>query len=753
MKKWVAMVLVMVVCSTLLLTGCQKTPKNGDTSTTAAQGGTNSSDNGEDIPESTLTDVQGDVVTDASGKVVTNTTASQSVGTTTRRPSNGVPIIDDDLDDWSKVYEHGNQYKFDGLFDYFFENDRSRVIAAKANSKDTWLTYKIKSIEEFEVITYRHTEYSKTGVEALKTLSFYVSTDNKTWVELKDVKIKSLDLSTQWDKTVYTKKNIDPKYTYLKIVVPPTVYPSGHNVGRVRINDIANMYSLDRYFEGRAPATFYVDSVSGNDNSDGKSPQKALKSLYAVSKRYFQAGDKLLFKRGCTFSGSLTIKGCGEAGREILVGSYGSGNLPVIKARNGIGVTLQAVHIVVQELCVTNPNGTCGLYILAPTTGAVKNISVKNCEFRDINTNMTSMSFENAAVYAMAGGIEPTWFDGLSISGNTIKNVNRVGVFVSSNWAYRPGGWGNEELYVNDTKGWYPSKNVKVSGNSLDTLGGDGIVVYGSDKPVLEKNIFYRGYQATKEKHSGSAGIWVHNTNDAIIQYNEVGYMDLSAGQADGEAYNIDIANKRTVLQYNYSHNNVAGFLLVCNNEGGLHTGHTVRYNVSINDYGTYTLNYNFAGLFLLTGDCKNMNVYNNTFYMGGAARTCYPVYADNFNGGGYVDGFTFQNNIFHAESGISVKWKLNGTNWKFDNNIYSGTAVAPNVKDKNEKEIIDAKAKVQTVTFDGKIPSNLDGRDKALNVRLKAAIAGATKITNNGGKDFEGKTITKEFYGALQPK
>ncbi|MBR2339034.1 MAG: right-handed parallel beta-helix repeat-containing protein [Clostridia bacterium] len=773
MKKWVALLLVVLMaCSILLVPGCKKTDGDGGSTTTTGQDDTGSTtvSDGEGS-SSVVTDASGNNVTDASGNTVTNAGTTNgggsqggTAGTTAGgQANNGVPVIDDDLNDWNKTFEHGNQYIFDGLFDYFFENDQSRVIAGVANSKDTWMTYKIDRVEEFEVITYRHTENEKLGIEKLKTLSFYVSTDNKNWTEVKGVEIKSLDLSTQWDKTVYTKKNIDPKYTYLKIVVPPTAYASGHNVGRVRINDIANMYNLDRFFEGRQPATFYVDSKSGSDNNDGKSPEKALKSLYAVSQRYFQPGDKLLFKRGCTFSGSLTINGSGAQGNEIIVGSYGTGNLPVLKGRKGTAVTVKAVHIVIQDLAITNPNGTCGLYLLAPVTGAAKNITVKNCEFDTINTGMTDMSFAAAAIYAMAGGIEPTWFDGLTITGNTIKNINRCGIYVTTNWGYRPGGWGKEGLYKNDSNGWYPAKNVVVSNNSLDTIGGDGIMVYAADKPVLEKNVLYRGYQAPKNKHSGSAGIWVHNTNDAVLQYNEVGYMDLKSGQIDGEAYNIDIANKRTTIQYNYSHNNVAGFLLMCNivvQEGAYdagktpeHTGHIVRYNISINDYGEYTKSYGFPALLMLTGDCRDTAIYNNTFYMGGDARTCYPVYADNFNGGGRISGFTFQNNIFHAESSITVKWKLLGTKFTFNNNIYSGAVMAPNVKDNDGKDVIDANAKVQTVTFAGSIPAKLDGRDKALNVRLKNAVAGATKIANNGGKDFEGKAITKEFYGALQPK
>jgi len=43
-----------------------------------------------------------------------------------------------------------------------------------------------------------------------------------------------------------------------------------------------------------------------------------------------QPGDRILFRRGDTFYGSLNITKSGEAGLPITIGAYGTGDKPVI---------------------------------------------------------------------------------------------------------------------------------------------------------------------------------------------------------------------------------------------------------------------------------------------------------------------------------------------------------------------------------------------------------------------------------------
>lgn len=67
--------------------------------------------------------------------------------------------------------------------------------------------------------------------------------------------------------------------------------------------------------ENSAKATgvsYYVDSENGNDINDGTSEETAWKSLEKVNETTFKPGDKLRFKRGCSWGGLLSPKGSGE---------------------------------------------------------------------------------------------------------------------------------------------------------------------------------------------------------------------------------------------------------------------------------------------------------------------------------------------------------------------------------------------------------------------------------------------------------
>jgi len=76
---------------------------------------------------------------------------------------------------------------------------------------------------------------------------------------------------------------------------------------------------------------YYISSSGGNDSEDGMSESSAWKSLDKVnaSMSVLQPGDRLLFKRGDVFFGSLNITKSGTIDRPITIGAYGSGARPL----------------------------------------------------------------------------------------------------------------------------------------------------------------------------------------------------------------------------------------------------------------------------------------------------------------------------------------------------------------------------------------------------------------------------------------
>jgi len=80
-----------------------------------------------------------------------------------------------------------------------------------------------------------------------------------------------------------------------------------------------------------AEATTYYVSNSGNDNNSGTSASSPWQTLNKVNSfKKFAPGDNILFNRGNTFYGSITVSNSGSSGNPITYGAYGSGAKPVI---------------------------------------------------------------------------------------------------------------------------------------------------------------------------------------------------------------------------------------------------------------------------------------------------------------------------------------------------------------------------------------------------------------------------------------
>ncbi|WP_128503950.1 hypothetical protein [Streptomyces inhibens] len=110
---------------------------------------------------------------------------------------------------------------------------------------------------------------------------------------------------------------------------------------------------------------------------------------------------------------------------------------------------------------------------------------------------------------------------------------------------------------------------------------GDGIVVQAAVGARVEHNLV-DGFNTRSGGYN--AGIWAWNSDRVLYQFNEV---TGGHGTRDSMAYNIDGGNNGNVYQYNYSHDNEGGFLLICNGEGMVSDRNSVRYNVSVNDRNT----------------------------------------------------------------------------------------------------------------------------------------------------------------------
>jgi hypothetical protein len=268
----------------------------------------------------------------------------------------------------------------------------------------------------------------------------------------------------------------------------------------------------------------------------------------------------------------------------------------------------------------------------------------------------------------------------------------------------------------------------------LEDIGGDGIVPAACDGALVERNIV-RG--ARMRCADAAVGIWPWSSDNTVIQFNEVSGVK---GTVDGQGFDSDWNCRNTLIQYNYSHDNEGGFLLICNDGNTKmpysvgNVGTVVRYNISQND-GTRT--------FHITGPVRNTHIYNNTILVGPQQEVSL-IKAGNW-GGDWPENTRFSNNIFYSlgKARFNVG-KMRTT--EFECNGFFGTI-------ENRPE--DARAVLsdplfQKADFVNKVAEPNES------YRLQStsrAIAAGTVIVNNGGRDYAGNKLPTGApdIGALQ--
>ncbi len=73
---------------------------------------------------------------------------------------------------------------------------------------------------------------------------------------------------------------------------------------------------------------YYVDNIDGDDDNLGTTVDSPWKTLDKVQSMTFEPGEKILFKRGSSYSGSVTIEDNGTEEKPITITAYGSGDAP-----------------------------------------------------------------------------------------------------------------------------------------------------------------------------------------------------------------------------------------------------------------------------------------------------------------------------------------------------------------------------------------------------------------------------------------
>ncbi len=412
---------------------------------------------------------------------------------------------------------------------------------------------------------------------------------------------------------------------------------------------------------------FYFDSVNGNDSNTGTSPSQAWQSLSKFNSATFQPGDHIYFKAGCTWNGCMEIgdawgpaQGSGTAANPIVIDAYGDisnkNNKPRINGYPYGNDTLKIQSIEyweINNLQLTNDGPTdatprTGVSVSSVNYGQMNHIYLKDLYIHDVRGVSSLDGWGTGAIstgrWDPDGGQYESYLNDILIEDCYIEDADPYGVFI---------GGGSKLLSEQQ------ATNVVVRGNYFEDLRSSAVLVTGTESALVEYN---------EVNTAKGVGMWPFAAHNTLFQYNEV-YNTVNEEGDDGNAYDCDYECTGTTYQYNYSHDNPGGFMLICNepqNPDNVYGNQnpTIRYNISINDGSSD------ESIFYCWKEVTNASIYNNFIYIP-SGKDVHLVSTGHTYGDDSL--YIWNNNIIYSHGTARYLVNDDSTHW-WDNNCFYGT-------------------------------------------------------------------------------
>jgi hypothetical protein len=492
-----------------------------------------------------------------------------------------------------------------------------------------------------------------------------------------------------------------------------------------------------------AAGAYYLDATAGNDAGDGTTPATAWKTLAKVNATTLAPGNRICLKAGERWTGQLAPKGSGSSAAPIVLDQYGAGAKPIIV---GGASDTDAVYLLNQQyweinnLEVTNKKSTVGdargISINGKDGGTLNHIYIRNCYVHDVSgqvnwiggdtaNNSPGVTFQTGwddskhtggIVFNVQAGSSnvKTKFNDVLIESNTVADCSFGGIVFKQ--LDGTAHWGTRSSASSST--WLPHTNVTVRGNYISqlnaSLGCDAIYMTDVQNGLIEENV---------SNGAGTSAIELYYTDSVTVQKNETFGTKVKAGGADSNGVDTDKGTTKTIIQYNYFHDNGDG-ILICQLSFG---DSVIRYNILQNN-SRYQI-------YLHSDPAATSAIYNNTIYNNKANSGVAYGYGSSLSA-----AYSLRNNILFAASGNGVL--TTSSSIVYQNNLYAGSAIQVPAGD-NAAVKTDPKLAAPGTGTSGGAAGPAFGSLSGYKLSTGSpAINAGVAISGSGGADFWGDAI-----------
>jgi parallel beta-helix repeat protein len=399
-------------------------------------------------------------------------------------------------------------------------------------------------------------------------------------------------------------------------------------------------------------ATFYISSSQGNDswsgtlqapNSDSSNgPKQSLSAALSLIGNA-SPGDKILFKRGDRWTGTISRAGNGTSSARIVVGAYGSGNRPILTTSGEIGINIgsgQYTTFEGLELYSTSSMNNRNVLMNFAQGGTAHHINFDDCYFHDYDHGGPQYSNNN-------GIIENSIIENMQET-----NAYSQGIFIAND-------------------GFTLRNNTFINNGVYDPVGFDhSVYVSGATNLLIENNIM----------RDAVDGIKIRRGSNVTVRGNTIYNMDMGGVSVGGDSSSgFDTA----LIEGNRIYNcpNPILILSQSGNQTALTNNVTIRDNVVFSNFGEDTIP-SFKGVIDVSNGvpATNIRIYNNTVFSHrktsrSSVGRAISIEASN------MSGSMIKNNIIYNENTSVPALYVDSdvhSNIDIDNNIYVDKASGP---------------------------------------------------------------------------
>lgn len=331
------------------------------------------------------------------------------------------------------------------------------------------------------------------------------------------------------------------------------------------------------------PKVYYI-SPSGNDTQDGLSIKTAWRSIEKVNSIILKAGDKVLFEGGGTFKGNIQLDSLdgGTANKPVTISSFGA-KTAIIDAGEGRGLfAYNCAGIKVSKLSFKGDgigkNIQNGIEFYTDfTSKSLSFITIDSCEVK---------GFHKYGILIMGDKSDTSGYRDVRITHTIAHENGEAGIGSLSKYPSIP----HKNFYLAYNKAFNNRGILEKTHNH----SGNGIVMAGIDKIVIEHCEAYENGADNRCTGGGPVGIWVWMCKNGLIQNCE-SHHNHAGLTKDGGGFDIDGGSTDCMIRNCYSHENEgAGYLLAQFDCPLKFRNNKIMNNISLNDglknnYGSIT--------------------------------------------------------------------------------------------------------------------------------------------------------------------